>query len=65
MYTALATWPDISYVVAALSHYNARRFTSHMTAAKIILQYLKSTAEFQLHFTGNGSNMSIRIDIGN
>jgi len=57
MYAALATRPDISYVVAALSCYNSRPFTSHMTAAKRFLQYLKSTADFRLHFTGN--------DIGN
>jgi hypothetical protein len=30
-----------------------------MTAAKRVLQYLKSTADYRLHFTGNG------IDIGN
>jgi len=41
MYTALATRPDISYVVAALSRYNLRPFTSHMTTAKRVLQYLK------------------------
>jgi len=46
MYAALATWPDISYAVAALSRYNSRPFTSHMTAAKRVHQYLKSTAEF-------------------
>jgi len=38
MYTALATWPDISYAVAALSHYNSRPFTSHITTAKRVLQ---------------------------
>jgi len=42
MYTALATRPDISYAVAALSRYNARPFTSHMTTAQRVLQYLKS-----------------------
>jgi hypothetical protein len=63
MYAALATQPDISYAVAALSRYNSRPFTSHMTAAKRVLQYLKSTADFRLHFTGNG--IGIGIDIGN
>jgi len=61
MYAALATRPDISYAVAALSRYNSRPFTSHMTAAKRVLQYLKSTADFRLHFNGIG----IGIDIGN
>jgi len=38
MYAAHATRPDISYAVAALSRYNSRPFTSHMTAAKKVLQ---------------------------
>jgi hypothetical protein len=58
MYAALATRPYISYVVTALSCYNSRPFTSHMTVAKIVLQYLKSTADFRLHFTGNGIDIS-------
>ena len=32
MYAALATQPDIPYAVAALSRYNSRPFTTHMTA---------------------------------
>jgi hypothetical protein len=59
MYAALATWPDISYAVAALSHYNSGQFTTHMTAAKRVHQYLKSRADFRLNFNGN------RIDIYN
>jgi hypothetical protein len=59
MYAALGTWPNILYAVAALSRYNSRPFTSHITAAKRVLQHLKSTADFRLHVTGNG------IDIGN
>jgi len=67
MYAALATRADISYAVTALSRYNSRPFTSHMTAAKRVLQYLISTADFRLHFTGNsiGISISINIDIGN
>jgi hypothetical protein len=63
MYAVLATWPDISYSVAAHFHYNSRPFTSHMTAANRALQYLKSTALFQLPFNSNGNG--IGIDIGN
>ena len=51
--------------VAALSCYNSRPFTSHMTAAKRVLQYLKSTANFRLHFNGNGIGIGIDIGIGN
>jgi len=57
MYAALATRPDISYAVAALSRCNSRPFTGHMTAANRVLQYFKSTAVFRLHFTGNGMNI--------
>lgn len=67
MYAALATGQDISYAVAALSYYNLWPFTSHMTAAKSGIQYLKSTPNFRLHFTGNGHNihLGISIDIRN
>jgi hypothetical protein len=54
VFTAHATRLDISYVVAALSWYNSRPFTCHLTAATRVLQYLKSTAVFQLHITANG-----------
>jgi len=64
MYAALATRPGIWYAVAALSRYNLRPCTSHMTAAKRVLQYLKSTADFQLHFTSNGISIGIGIGIG-
>jgi len=37
MYIALATRPDISFAVAALSSYNSRPFTSHLTAARRVL----------------------------
>jgi hypothetical protein len=37
MYIALATRPDISFAVAALSCYNSKPFTSHLTAAKRVL----------------------------
>jgi hypothetical protein len=53
MYAALATRPDISFAVAALCRYNSRPYTSHMTAAKRVLRYLKNTADFRLHFNGN------------
>jgi len=63
MYAVLATRPDILYAVAALSHYNSQPFTSHMTAAKRVLQYLKSTANFRLPFTSNGIGIGISSSI--
>jgi hypothetical protein len=53
MYAALVVRVDISHAVAALCQYNSRPFTSHMTAAKSVLQYLTPTADFQLHFNAN------------
>jgi len=56
MYVALATQPDISFAVAALCRYNSRHFSRHLTAAKRVFRYLKSTANFRLHFSSTGSN---------
>ena len=53
MYAALATRPDISFAVAALCRYNSCPLTSHLTAANRVLQYLKSTANFRLHFSSS------------
>jgi len=58
MYAALATRPDISFAVAALCQYNSRPFTSPLTTAKIVLQYLISTANFGLHFRSSSSTDS-------
>jgi len=56
MYAALATRTDISCTVTALCRYNSCPFTSHLTATKRVLKYLKSTADFRLHFSSTGSN---------
>jgi len=56
MYAAIATWPDISFAVAALCGYNSCPFTSHLTATNRVLQYFKSTTDFRLHFSSTGSN---------
>jgi hypothetical protein len=64
MYTALATRPVSLYAVAALSHYTLRPFTSNMTAATRVLPYLKSTADFRLHFNLNGIDIRISNGIG-
>jgi hypothetical protein len=50
MYIALATRPDILFVVAALSGYNSKPFTSHLTAAKRVIRYLKATRDYRLHY---------------
>jgi len=63
MYAALATRPDISYVVASLSRYNSWPFTSNTTAAEGVVQYLNSTADFRLHYNGNGIGIGMGIGI--
>jgi hypothetical protein len=54
MYAALGTRPDIAYAVAALSRYNSRPSTVHLTAAKRVLRYLKTTKTAKLYYSTNG-----------
>ena len=49
-YAATVTRPDIAFAVSALSRYCSRPFTSHLTAAKRVLRYLKGTADLKLVF---------------
>jgi hypothetical protein len=53
MYAALGTRPDIAYAVAALSRYNSRPLTVHLTAAKRVLRYLKATKAAKLCYTSS------------
>jgi len=43
MYAATSTRPDIVCAVAVLSQYNTKPYTTHMTAAKRVIRYLKGT----------------------
>jgi len=49
-YAATATCPDIAFAVSALICYSSKPFTSHLTAAKRVLRYLKGTADLKLVF---------------
>lgn len=51
MYAALATWLNISFAAAELLLDCSCHVTSYLSVAKRVLQYLKSTTEFQLHFS--------------
>jgi len=42
------THPDIVFTILALSCYSSRPFTSHLTAAKRVVRYLKGTPELKL-----------------
>jgi hypothetical protein len=50
MYAALGSHPDISFAISSLSRYNLAPLATHLTAAKRVLRYLKSTSAFRLHF---------------
>jgi len=56
MYAAQATRPDIAFPVAALSRYLLKPYKTHMTAAKRVLRYLKSTADVKLIFSCPGAS---------
>jgi len=53
---ALGTHPDIAYAVTILSQYNAVPLTMHYTAAIKVFRYLKSTANFKLHYEKSDQN---------
>jgi hypothetical protein len=57
-YAATATRPDIAFAVSALSRYSTRPFTSHLTAAKRVLRYLKGTADLKLVFPRSPTDSS-------
>jgi len=57
MYAVQATRPDIAFAVAALSRYLLKPYRTHMTAAKRVLRYLKSTADAKLIFSGSRGSL--------
>jgi hypothetical protein len=50
MYTVLGSHLDISCAISSLSRYNSAPLATHLTVAKQVLGYLKSTLAFRLHF---------------
>ena len=58
-YIALATRPDISFAVAALSRYDSRPFARHLTAAQRVLRYLKATKVYRLRYNATAPNTLI------
>ena len=44
MFAALGTRPDVSFAVGVLSRYNAHPLAMHVTAAKRVIRYLKTTS---------------------
>jgi len=58
-YIALATRPDISFAVAALSRYDSRPFARHLTAGQRVLRYLKATKVYRLRYNSTAPNTLI------
>ena len=54
LYAAIATRPDISQAVGALSKFNSCPTEAHLTAAKRILRYLKGTEDVGLKYQKSG-----------
>jgi hypothetical protein len=53
MYLASATRPDISYAVCKLSWFVSKPGDDHWRALDRVLQYLKGTMTYVIHYTGN------------
>lgn len=53
LYIALGTRPDICFAVTRLSRYNANPSEAHLSAARYVLRYLKSTSTMKITYEGN------------
>jgi len=62
MCIVLATRPDVSFAVAALGRYNSKPCTSHLTAARRVLRYLKAVRHYQSHYDTNDCNLTGYLD---
>ena len=54
MFAALGTRPDIAFSVMALSRYNVLPLQMHLTAAKRVLRYLRTTKTSRLFYPTTG-----------
>jgi hypothetical protein len=63
MYVALGSRPDIAYSVTALSRYNVEPLEMHITAAKQVLRYLKTTSNLRIHYQRTHLNPHDRITV--
>jgi hypothetical protein len=52
IYIMTGTRPDISFAVSKLAQFMTKPFTSHMTALKRVLRYLKGTKHFKFIIDG-------------
>ena len=55
LYAAIATMPDISHAVGALSKFNSAPTEAHLTAAKRVMRYLKGTLSMSIQYRKTGN----------
>ena len=55
----IASRPDISYSVGVCARYQANPIESHMTTLKRIIKYVKNTAEFDVWYSKDTSDVII------
>lgn len=63
MYLAVSTRPDIGHAVSIISQYNSNYGTSHWTAAKRVLRYLKDTENLGLIFRKSNQDLTSFADV--
>lgn len=62
MYLAVSTRPDIAFAVSYLSQFNEDHDTTHWTAAKRVLRYLKGTLDLGLSFQRSSTPLKCFVD---
>jgi hypothetical protein len=58
LYITLGTRPDIAFAVIKLSRFASNPSTEHITAAKRVLRYLKSTIDYSITYSNTSSYAS-------
>jgi hypothetical protein len=53
IYLASATRPDISFVVSKVSRFVSKPGDDHWRALERVMRYLKSTLNYEIHYSGN------------
>jgi Reverse transcriptase (RNA-dependent DNA polymerase) len=59
LYLTTATRPDIAFVTASLARYQACPTTTHLTAAKHVLRYLKKTRRLGIWYSATRSSSEV------
>jgi hypothetical protein len=59
MYAMLGTRPDIAYAVTTLSQFSTNPTTTHWTAVKRVLRYLKGSMNYKITYRGPATPSSI------